>query len=187
VSWPYPAPEDDGGTRHLMTGLALPGVTLDTTDGAQNDLWRLRGTTVIFVYPWTGRPGSPNPPDWDSIPGAHGSTPEAEGFRDLHAKFTAQGTTVYGLSVQDSDYQRELARRLRLPYSLLSDHSLEFADALSLPRFSTGGITYLKRLTIVAHACRIAKVFYPVHPPDLHAAEVLVWLRQNPRTASRRE
>ena len=42
---------------------------------------------LMIVYPWTGRPGHPNPPDWDVIPGAHGSTPELEGFRDRAAAF----------------------------------------------------------------------------------------------------
>jgi peroxiredoxin (alkyl hydroperoxide reductase subunit C) len=32
----------------------------------------------------------------------------------------------------------------------------------------------------VLKAGRIAHVFYPVFPPDRHAAEVLAWLREHP-------
>lgn len=181
MSWPYPAPVDKGGAAHLTAGLALPGVGLVSSDGAVVKLAEVPGLAVLFVYPWTGRPGLPNPPRWDDIPGAHGSTPEAEGFRDLYAKFAAAGAKVYGLSGQDTDHQHELARRLDLPFPLLSDAGFEFANALGLPRFETGGLQYLERLTIVARAGRIAKVFYPVHPPDVHAAEVLTWLRSEGR------
>ena len=37
-------------------------------------------------------------------------------------------------------------------------------------------MTLYKRLTLVAEAGRIVKVFYPVFPPDRNAAEVLGWL-----------
>lgn len=177
MTWPYPAPGDGGGARHLEEGLALPEVALVSTDGAAVKLSEVPGLAIIFIYPWTGRPGLPNPPRWDDIPGAHGSTPEAEGFRDLHVKLATAGASVYGLSSQDTGHQREFALRVRLPFPLLSDASFLLADALRLPRFETGGTSYLERLTIVARAGRIARVFYPVHPPDLHAAEVLAWLR----------
>ena len=37
-------------------------------------------------------------------------------------------------------------------------------------------MTLYRRLTLIAEAGRIAKVFYPVFPPDRDAAEVLAWL-----------
>jgi peroxiredoxin len=177
MTWPYPAPEDDGGAAHLVAGTPLPSIGLPTTEGQVVNPAAIPGRTVIFVYPWTGRPGLPNPPAWDQIPGAHGSTPQAEGFRDLYAKFAAQGVKVYGLSSQDSGHQRELALRLKLPFPLLSDTQFSFADGLQLPRFTTGGVTYLKRLTILATSGTIARVVYPVHPPDVHAANALAMLR----------
>lgn len=186
MTWPYPEPEDDGGARHLSAGRALPDLPLVSTEGGVINLSSVPGLAIVFVYPWTGRPGLANPPRWDDIPGAHGSTPEAEGFRDLHAKFLAHGAKVYGISTQASDHQREFALRVKLPFPLLSDSAMLFAEALQLPRFETGGVTYLKRLTIVAHAGRIEKVFYPVHPPDLHAADVLGWLRKPGRQSEQR-
>ncbi len=76
---------NDGGADHLQPGTRLPPFALPATDGRQVDLAALAGKTLLIVYPWTGRPGHPNPPDWDAIPGAHGSTPELEGFRDRAA------------------------------------------------------------------------------------------------------
>ncbi len=179
MNWPFPAPVDDGAAAHLVAGLALPDTSLAATGSEAVNLAALPGLTVVFIYPWTGRPGLLNPPGWDDIPGAHGSTPEAEGFRDLHAKFVAQGASVFGLSAQDSAHQREFALRLKLPFELLSDEAMTFAQALALPSFHTGGVTYLKRLTLVVRAGRLEIVFYPVHPPDLHAAEVLALVRSN--------
>ena len=81
--------------------------------------------------PWTGRPGHPNPPDWDDIPGAHGSTPELEGFRDHAATFAELGVRLFGLSRQTTEYQRELVARLELPFPILSDADGRFAAALA--------------------------------------------------------
>jgi peroxiredoxin (alkyl hydroperoxide reductase subunit C) len=33
---------------------------------------------------------------------------------------------------------------------------------------------------LVLNPGRISRVFYPVFPPDRHAAEVLAWLREHP-------
>ena len=175
--WPYPAPEDCGGARHLASGQHVPDLALQSTAGGEVSLAGLQGLAIVFVYPWTGRPGLPNPPNWDAFPGAHGSTPQAEGFRGLHAEFSALGTSVFGLSAQSSVDQRELANRLSLPFPLLSDAGRLFQRALALPVFETGGVTYLKRLTLVLSDGAIVRTFFPVHPPDAHAAEVLGWLR----------
>jgi peroxiredoxin len=87
---------------------------------------------------------------------------------------------VAGLSTQDSDYQREAAERLHLPFRLLSDARLELTRALDLPTFTAAGQTLLRRLTLVVRNGKVEHVFYPVFPPDTHAAEVLAWLRANP-------
>jgi peroxiredoxin len=83
---------------------------------------------------------------------------------------------LYGLSTQDTAYQREAAGRLHLPFPLLSDERLEFAHALGLPTFEAGGMTLLKRCTLVVDDGRVAHVFYPVFPPDRNASEVTAWL-----------
>jgi hypothetical protein len=90
-------------------------------------------TTADRTISFAGLPGLPNPPGWDDIPGAHGSTPQTEGFRDLIAA-------------------------------------------------STGGITYLKRLTLGLKDGRIERVYYPIEFPQAHAREVCAWLGMVHRT-----
>jgi peroxiredoxin len=169
-------PADDGGARHLKRGLRLPDLELPTTAGRSVNFARLAGVSIVYCYPWTGRPGLANPPEWDDIPGAHGSTPEAEGFRNLHAGFLQVGAQVYGLSTQATAWQGELVERLGLPFEIASDEGFGFQRALALPTFATGGVTYLKRLTLAVSDGRIARVYYPVTAPAAHAREVCAWL-----------
>ena len=171
-----PVPEDDGAAAHLLNA-AVPPIALKTTSGDTIRLDQLDGRTVLFCYPRTGRPDEELPPGWNAIPGARGCTPEACGFRDAHQQFSNLGVRVLALSTQPSDYQREMADRLHLPFPVLSDERLELTTALGLPTFETGGWTLLKRLTLVVDDGRIEHVFYPVFPPDGHATEVLDWLR----------
>jgi peroxiredoxin len=174
--WPYPAPADDGAAAHLSAGLALPDVALPATSGEATSLARLAGLWVVFVYPWTGRPGISNPPNWDHIPGAHGSTPEAEGFRDQQDAYRLAGYGILGISGQASADQKEFASRLALSFPLLSDASGALRDGLRLPIFETGGVTYLKRLTLVVCDGKLKRAIYPVHPPHTHAADLLAIL-----------
>ena len=66
----------------------------------------------------------------------------------------------------DPAEQAAFAERERLPYPLLNDGPLRLRDELGLPTFDVHGTTLYKRLTFVARAGRIEKVFYPVFPPD---------------------
>lgn len=167
----------DGGADHLKPGLMLPSIALPSTEGVAINPAQLSDRGLLMVYPWTGRSGHPNPPNWDDIPGAHGSTPELEGFRDHHAAFAQLGLRLFGLSRQTTGCQRELVRRLALPFPILSDAEGRFAAALALPTFTTGGEIYIKRLTLLFDDGKIEKLFYPVPGPEGHAAEVLGWLQ----------
>jgi peroxiredoxin len=172
-----PVPQDDGATRHLA-GVKLPALLLAATDGSAVDLSALRGRTVVYVYPRTGRPGVNLPDGWDAIPGARGCTPQSCSFRDHFAELKALGVAaVFGLSTQDSDYQREAAERLHLPFLVLSDADLKLTHALNLPTFAVSGMTLLKRMVFVIDDGVMTKVFYPVFPPDKSAEEVISWLR----------
>jgi peroxiredoxin len=171
-----PAPSDDGAADDL-TGRRLPPVELEGTDGSRVMPAALAGRSVVYAYPRTGVPGIENPEGWDFIPGARGCTPQSCAFRDHFADLRAKGVThVFGLSTQDPAYQREAAERLHLPFALLSDERLAFANALGLPTFETAGMVLLKRLTLVIDDGVITKAFYPVFPPDRSAADVLDWL-----------
>jgi peroxiredoxin len=167
---------DDGGARHLKRGRRMPDVALPTTASRDVSFARLAGRAVVYCYPWTGRPGVANPRGWDEIPGAHGSTPQAEGFRDLHAGFTQVGAVVFGLSTQSTAYQAELVGRLQLPFEMVSDEGFALQQALGLPTFAIGCVRYLKRLTFMLRDGRIERVYYPVPAPAAHAREVCAWL-----------
>jgi peroxiredoxin len=174
-----PAPIDDGLARHLA-GMTLPACPLAATDGSLIDLAALRGKTVVYAYPRTGRPGIPNPEGWDLIPGARGCTPKCCAFRDHFDELKALGLNhVFGLSTQDTDYQREAAERLHLPFPLLSDERLELTTALRLPTFAIENMVLLQRLTLIIVDGVVTKVFYPVFPPDQSAAAVVAWLRES--------
>ena len=171
-----PVPLDDGACRHLA-GMRLPSIALPSTRGRLLDLSKLGGTTVVYIYPRTGRPDQEVPAGWNAIPGARGCTPQSCAFRDHFGELQRAGAAqVFGLSTQESDYQREAAGRLHLPFELLSDGKLAFARALKLPTFEVEGMKLIKRITLIAREAEIVKVFYPVFPPDRNAGDVLAWL-----------
>lgn len=181
VDWSrIPAPTDDARAAHLE-GMRLPSVALAATSGGTVDLSALAGRSVVYTYPMTGRPGVALPEGWDMIPGARGCSPQSCGFRDHMAELRAAGAAhVFGLSTQDTPYQREAAERLQLPFPLLSDERLDLAHAMRLPTLVVEGRTLLARAAWVVDDARISRVFYPVFPPDRNAGDVLAWLRGHP-------
>ncbi len=172
-----PAPQDDGAARHLA-GMDLPDLTLPATSGAAVNLSKLKGRTVVYIYPRTGVPGVALPEGWDMIPGARGCTPQSCGFRDHFADLKQVGVAhLFGLSTQDTAYQKEAVSRLHLPFAILSDETLALTKALKLPTFVAAGMTLLKRMALVIDDGVITKVFYPVFPPDKSAEEVVAWIQ----------
>jgi peroxiredoxin len=177
-----PAPDDDGAASRLV-GSRMPTLALSSTSGGTVRIDRApegAERLVLYAYPRTSRPGEPPlTPDWNLIPGARGCTPESCGFRDHSRELWAAGAAVAGVSSQATEDQREVVERLGLPFPLLSDEGLRLTRALDLPTHVIAGQTLLKRLTLVVRDGRIEHVFYPVFPPDTHAAEVLTWLMTN--------
>ncbi len=163
----------ENSAKHLIAGTRLPDVALPATRGANVNLARFQERAIVFVYPMTGTPGLPNPDGWDDIPGAHGSTPQAESFRDLYGQFQLVGWDVFGVSSQPSSDQRAFAHRAGIPYLLLSDENFGFANALRLPRFTAGGTAFLTRLTFVVRNGVIYRTIYPISDPQGHAAQIL--------------
>ncbi|HEV8199722.1 MAG TPA: peroxiredoxin [Candidatus Polarisedimenticolia bacterium] len=182
-----PIPVDDGACDHLH-GVRWPALALPSTSGGTVSI---AGTDadwqVLYFYPRTGQPDR-DPPgglkQWDAIPGSRGCTPQACAYRDHHAELRAVGARVFGISTQDTAYQREAVDRLHLPFPLLSDEQLELARTLRLPTFVVAGQTLIRRLTLVGDRERIERCFYPVFPPDEDAENVLRYLRG--RRAGRR-
>ena len=178
-----PVPKDDGGARHLK-GMAIPDLELPSTANRRVNLAKVSAPRiVVYCYPMTGQPGKALPAGWDEIPGARGCTPETCGFRDHHKDLATLHAEVFGLSTQSTAYQQEMVKRLEVPFEVLSDERFAFTKALKLPTFTVEGMTLLKRLTLVVRSHRIEHVFYPVFPPDMHADEVIAWLRANPVSA----
>lgn len=172
-----PIPVDDGVCDHLA-GLAMPAVRLRSTRGRHVDVAAASvRPTVMFFYPSaTGKPDMP--PEWDLVPGARGCTAQTCSYRDRYREFEHLGTTVYGVSAQRPDEQREFADRMGIPYELLSDSEFMLTEALGLPTFEFQDRRYIKRLTLVVTNRQIVKAFYPVFPPDRNADAVLAHLRK---------
>jgi peroxiredoxin len=171
-----PVPADDGQATHL-TGMRFPNVTLQCTNGKHFHLNHEK--LVVYIYPLSGQPNVALPEGWDEIPGARGCTPQACDFSDHHQQFENLNTQVFGLSTQTTEYQLALKTRLHLPFDLLSDVDMKLKQNLNLPTFKAGNLTLYKRLTLVIEQAIIKKVFYPVFPPNQHAAQVLDWLKSH--------
>ena len=180
-----PVPTDDGQCAHLKVGMPFPIDTLlnlPTTNQHALDITS-QPRTVLYFYPRTGVPDQKLPDGWNEIAGARGCTPEACGFRDHFQELQSLGANVYGCSTQTCDYQQEAARRLHVPFDLLSDSKLELLHALKLPYFQLpelDNVPLIKRLTIIIRDSKIEHVFYPVFPPDKHAHQVIQWLKAHP-------
>lgn len=177
-----PVPEDDGAARHLV-GMAVPPVALASTSGGEVRLDDPAITlAVVYCYPRTGRPDAialGGTEQWNAIPGARGCTPQSCAYHDHHEELRRLGATVYGLSTQTTEYQREAVDRLHLPFALLSDVSGQFSSALRLPSFEVEGVRLLKRLTLIIRQAKILHCFYPVFPPDKDAEMVIRWIHDH--------
>jgi len=165
VDWStIPAPIDEGDAGHL-THCEVPCVLLPATSGEEINLAALDGLNVVYAYPMTGRPDIPLPDGWNMLPGARGCTPQSCAFRDHSDELKKLGVNrIFGLSTQETDYQREAVARLHL-------------EALNLPVITVNKMTLLKRLTMIIIDGRISQVFYPVFPPNESAAQVIDWLK----------
>lgn len=171
-----PLPVDDGQAAHLE-GMNFPEVFFASTSG--KDFSFSDDKFVLYVYPLTGQPNVALPDGWDEIPGARGCTPQACNFSENFLQFKQLNTQVFGLSAQTTQYQQELKNRLHLPFDLLSDCDFLLKKALNLPTFKVGELVFYKRLTLIIEQNVIIKVFYPVFPPNQHAAQVLDWLKSH--------
>jgi len=172
-----PIPVDDGACDHLP-GAPVPALTLESSMGPVSFRELGIDLAVLHVYPRTGRPDRLTPAGWDEIPGARGCTPQSCAFRDHAGELADLGARVAGLSAQTLDEQTEFAVREHIPFPVIADPERRLGGALRLPTFVFDGAELYKRVTLVLEAAHVAKVFYPVFPPDRNAAAVIDWLME---------
>jgi len=173
-----PIPQDDGSTNHLK-GLKLPNFSLNATNGKAINLADIRGKLVVYCYPMTGQPNVALPEGWDQIPGARGCTPQSCSFRDHYQELQELGAEVLALSVQSTEYQKEMVDRLHLPFQVVSDVNYQFQKALNLPTFVVAGMKLLKRVTLIANNGVIEAVHYPIFPSDSDPSWVIDYLKSH--------
>jgi len=174
-----PKPIDDGSCNHL-NGKLISNISLPNQDGNllklnRSDTFRL----VIYCYPMTGHPERSLPKNWDNIPGARGCTAQTCTFRDAQDDFVKLNAIPVGLTTQSVDDIKEMTKRLKVIYDVVSDESLIFTKQLKLPTFKIDEKVFIKRLTLIVEKSIIKNCFYPVFPPDLHVNEVLKYLKAN--------
>ena len=88
----------------------MPSVAPEVHGGRLRGPLGLTGTTVVYCYPLTGRPDQDLPQDGTTSPAP--GPPQSCAFRDHHAELKELGSRVFGLSTQDTAYQREAAEEL---------------------------------------------------------------------------
>lgn len=159
---------------HALRGTRLPELLLPDRFGELRDPVADTPFTVLYCFPGAYARADAYPPGWAGIPGARGCTLESCTYRDQLAEFTAAGATVHGVSTQRPDEQREFAEAEALRFPLLSDAELGLVAALRLPTFRAGGISRLKRLTLVVDRDRtVREVLYPIQDIEASVAAAL--------------
>jgi peroxiredoxin len=163
--------------RPSLPARFFPDIELPSTNGKLVNLRQLQGRSVLFIYPYSGRPYYADPAQWDLIKGAHGSTPQALGYKALYAQFKSLRVSVFGMSFQDTEWQQEFVTRNQLPFALLSDAKGEVAATSKFQTFKAGQMAFLKRRTMVLANGRIMLDRKDVPNPEEDAADVLAWLK----------
>lgn len=163
---------------HALRGTRLPELMLPDRFGELRDPVADTPFTVLYCFPGAYARADAYPPGWAGIPGARGCTLESCTYRDQLAEFTAAGATVHGVSTQRPDEQREFAQAEALRFPLLSDAELGLVAALRLPTFRAGGVSRLKRLTLVVDRDRtVREVLYPIQDIEASVAAALTAVR----------
>ena len=175
----YPTHKDYEKYDHLKS-FKLPEISLPNQEGNllklnRNDTFKI----VLYCYPMTGRPDRALPDNWNNIKGASGCTAEACSFRDKYDELISLNAVPIGISTQSVEDLKEVSQRLSLPYDIISDFDLEFANKLKLPTFKVDNKIYIKRITLIIEKSYVKKIFYPVNSPTTHINDVLIWLKKN--------
>ena len=138
-----PVPEDDGGVAITCRVPWCQPVALATTDGKVGDRRRRSRRTVVYAYPWTGRPGEPLLiEDWDLIPSGarvHAGDRAASATTTRDDQAVGADAVVSGSRPRTTAYQRGAcgAAGPAVPDPL--GRGLALTRALRLPTFEVAG------------------------------------------------
>ncbi len=152
------------------TGAAVPDIALPATDGSLVSLAGLKGRTVVYAYPMTGRPGAALRAG-TRYPARENTAIVCLPATTMRKLLAAGVARVFGLSTQDSDYQRESGGAAAPAVPPFMDAALRLTTELRLPVMLVDGARLLKRMALIIEDGLIAHVFYPVFPPDRNAAD----------------
>lgn len=150
-----PAQRPDGGSGPLPVGAAAPDLSGQDQAGKAQSLHAERGHPVlVYFYPKDGTPGC---------------TAEACAFRDAWDRYAKAGVTIFGVSGDDAASHARFAAEHKIPFPLIDDASLRWADGFGVSRML--GIT--SRVSfLIDGGGKVAKVYRDVDP-GVHADEVL--------------
>jgi peroxiredoxin len=164
-----------------LAGADMPGILFNNFDRRFLDLQEIAAAgLVLYVYP--GCEDSPA----DGRESLQADTVQHRTYTVLRKQFARlmpDGALVAVSSIPPTR-QFHLSPELAweqdedspFQHYLVSDETLQLAEELGLPTFEHEGETYYERLTLVARAGRIQRVFHPVTPgQDAHQA--LTWLQ----------
>jgi peroxiredoxin Q/BCP len=143
--------------------MSAPEFSLPDAVGKTRTLADWRGRwLVLYFYPRDNTPGC---------------TTEAAAFRDARADFTALGTEIVGVSLDDGSSHRAFADAHRLPFTLLSDRDGRVAAHYGA-LLDLGVMKFAKRHTfLVDPDGRIARIYRQVDPTG-HVAELLADIKR---------
>ncbi|HIS48013.1 MAG TPA: thioredoxin-dependent thiol peroxidase [Candidatus Scybalocola faecigallinarum] len=99
----------------LEIGIKAPDFTLPDQDGNMVSLSDFTGKKVVLYFY-----------SKDNTPGC---TKQACGFGELYPQFEEKGAVVLGVSKDTSASHKKFAQKYELPFTLLSDTSLEVLEA----------------------------------------------------------
>lgn len=148
-------------------GEVAPQFALTDQNGTTHRLEEERGKWVLlYFYPKDDTPGC---------------TKEACMLRDVHPDFGKLNCTVFGVSVDSEKSHKKFEEKYSLPFTLLADTEKEVVNAYGVwgpKKFMGKEFTGTNRTSfLIDPEGKIAKVYEKVKP-EMHAAEVLVDLRE---------
>jgi thioredoxin-dependent peroxiredoxin len=149
----------------LSIGDPIPAIAALDQDGKTVDLAKAAesGYTLVYFYPKAMTPGC---------------TAQACSLRDSYQVLQQKGVTVYGVSLDTVDAQKEFQTKENLPFRLLSDTDHKVTSAFGVPLLKNSFATRQ------AYLFRDGKLVWldTKASTDQQAADVLAVLSGNTRT-----